>query len=117
MGNEPTAWRRRYPAHLTAAAIAAAALACVASVEPAFAQARTATTTLSCSAAAALVTERGAIVLSTGPTTYDRFVAGGGACDRNQTTEPAYEGTADVQQCFIGYRCRGRTGGGGNGGN
>jgi hypothetical protein len=116
MRNEPTACRRRSPARLTAA-IAAAALAYGGSLEPASAQARTATTTLSCSAAAALVTERGAIVLSTGPTTYDRFVAGGSACDRYQTTEPAYERTADAQQCFIGYRCRGRTGGGGNGGN
>src|SRR3954471_18411138 len=95
----------------------AAALACVTALAPASAQVRASTSSLSCSAAAGLVAARGAIVLSTGPATYDRFVSGGEGCDRNQTTEAAYERTADSQQCFIGYRCRGRTGGSGNGGN
>lgn len=61
---------------------------------------------MTCSQASALVASRGAIVLHTSPSTYDRFVSNSGACPLGQYTEPAWVRTADRAQCFIGYRCR-----------
>jgi hypothetical protein len=72
------------------------------------AQTRPLTTALPCAAVSALVTARGAIVLGTGPYTYDRYVSNAGECGIGQTTEPAFERAADNAQCFVGYRCRGR---------
>lgn len=72
----------------------------------ALAQSAGTTQAMSCGQAAGLVGARGAVVLHTGPFTYDRFVSGPGFCLRDQTTEPVWVGTADVAQCFIGYRCR-----------
>ena len=81
----------------------------------AHAQPRPSTTEMPCASVAGLVATRGAVVLSTGPNTYDRYVANGDACDRGQGTEPAFERTHDAAQCFIGYRCtRGFGGGRGN---
>ena len=61
---------------------------------------------LSCGQAQALVASEGAIVMSTGTYTYSRFVASVAACERGETTEPAWTNTADNPQCFVGYRCR-----------
>jgi hypothetical protein len=72
---------------------------------PALAQPRPLTTAMPCSAAQALVRSDAPILLSTGANTYDRFVAHLGQCSADQTTEPAFEQTADAPQCFIGYRC------------
>jgi hypothetical protein len=72
----------------------------------AFGQTAGTTQAMSCNRAAAVVASRGAVVLHTGPTTYDRFVSGSGACAVNQLTEPAWVRTSDRAQCFIGYRCR-----------
>ena len=81
----------------------------------AHAQPRPSTTEMPCASVARLVAARGAVVLSTGPNTYDRYVASGDACERGQGTEPAFERTYDVAECFIGYRCtRGFGGGRGN---
>lgn len=76
---------------------------CLAS--PCFAQVRPDTTKMSCKAAANLVRSRGAVVLSTGPTTYDRYVASDGFCQSDEITRPAFVPAADNQQCFIGYYC------------
>jgi hypothetical protein len=84
----------------------AAVLACV--PELTLAQPRPSTLAMSCQQARALVASRGAIVLSTGRHTYDRFVAHVGFCEIEQTTEPAFEPTADHPQCPIGNRCRSR---------
>ncbi len=81
-----------------------------------FSQGRVSMETMTCRAAEGLVTSRGAVVLGTGPYTYDRFVRDGSYCDIRQTTRPAYERTADSAQCFIGYQCRARDGGGNGGG-
>ncbi len=79
------------------------------------AQARPSTTEMPCASVVRLVAARGAVVLSTGPNTYDRYVASGDACDRGQGTEAAFERASDAAQCFIGYRCtRGFAGGRGN---
>ena len=72
---------------------------------PCFAQARPNTATMSCRAAAGLVASHGAIVLSTGPTTYDRYVVGDGYCNRDEVTKPAFVPSADNPECFIGYYC------------
>ena len=92
------------------AAVAAVAVATSVSAQP-----RPNTTTVACSAIASLVKARGAVVLTTGPNSYDRFVADGSFCDRGQGVEPAFERAADTAQCFIGYRCtRAFAGGRGN---
>ena len=74
----------------------------------AVAQPRLSTLSMSCRQAQALVASRGAIVLSTGQYTYDRYVSHVGFCEIEQTTEPAFEPTADNPQCLIGNRCRSR---------
>jgi hypothetical protein len=83
--------------------VAACLALCAAS--PCLSQGRPDTTTMSCQAAASLVGARGAIVLSTGPTTYDRYVLDEGFCTRDEITKPAFVPTADNRQCFIGYYC------------
>jgi hypothetical protein len=60
---------------------------------------------MSCRAAANLVSASGAIVLSTGPSTYDRYVVGDGYCQRDEMTMPAFVRSGDNPQCFIGYYC------------
>jgi hypothetical protein len=60
---------------------------------------------MQCKAAAALVASHGAIVLSTGPSTYDRYVQDDGFCQRDEITMPAFVHSADNPQCFIGYYC------------
>jgi hypothetical protein len=72
---------------------------------PCLAQGRPNTTTMSCKAAAGLVAAHGAIVLSTGQWTYDRYVEDQGFCQRDEATRPAFVPTADNRQCFIGYTC------------
>ena len=69
-------------------------------------QGRPYTPSMSCRAATALVAARGAIVLGTGPNTYERVVVHGGFCSIEQTTAPAWETTSDNPQCFVGYRCK-----------
>lgn len=86
---------------LTSAALAAA----LAPAGLAGAQGRPDITAMSCAAAADLVARSGAIVLTTGPITYARFVRDGGFCTVETTTKPAYEQTRDLPRCFVGYLC------------
>jgi hypothetical protein len=60
---------------------------------------------LSCAQAQALVASRGQVVMSTSPTTYDRFVASAQFCDRTDYLEGAAVPTLDVPACPVGYRC------------
>lgn len=69
------------------------------------AEARPNTLTMSCAQATALVSRAGAIVLSTGAHTYDRYVANNGFCIPGQATLPARVPTADDPYCTIGYTC------------
>jgi hypothetical protein len=79
----------------------------------AFAQSRPSTETMTCSQAQSFVASRGAVLMSTGPTTYDRFVSGRIGCSGNDVAEPAYVRTRDNPQCAL-YVCQGfRRGGGG----
>jgi hypothetical protein len=84
------------------------AAAFVALSAEAFAQSRPLTTRMSCSQARGLVAAQGAIVLNTGPLTYDRYVRASGACALGEVIEPAWVPTADSAQCAIGYRCASR---------
>ncbi|WP_019906210.1 hypothetical protein [Methylobacterium sp. 77] len=70
------------------------------------AQGRPATPAMLCAEAAALVNRAGAIVMTTGPITYDRIVRDGGFCALPEAPKPAFEMTRDVAKCFVGYVCR-----------
>lgn len=89
-----------------ACAALAPVLAAVAVPAPAFAQARAYAPDLSCAAVANLVATHGAVVLGTGPNTYDRYVrdlsfcAGGG-----EALKPEWVRSRDRPQCFVGYTC------------
>ncbi|ACL60847.1 hypothetical protein [Methylobacterium nodulans] len=63
---------------------------------------------LPCGQVAAIVTQRGAALVSTGPYTYERLVRDMGFCTIEQTTEPFYGPSAEAGQCFLGYRCKDR---------
>jgi hypothetical protein len=67
--------------------------------------ARPNTLTMSCDEAIALVQRAGAIVLSTGRYTYDRFVAHNGFCIPGQDVRRAMAPTEDTRYCTIGYTC------------
>ncbi len=75
----------------------------------AWAQTRPLTLRMSCDRAQGLVAAQGAAVLSTGPLTYDRYVAAGNQCLLGEVAEPAWAPTADTPQCPLGYRCVART--------
>jgi hypothetical protein len=67
--------------------------------------ARPNTLTMSCDEAIALVQRAGAIVLSTGRYTYDRFVADNSFCIPGQDVRRAMAPTEDTRYCTIGYTC------------
>lgn len=77
-------------------------------VGEAFAQGRPSTLNMSCQQARSLVASRGAIVLSTGQFTYDRFVAHRGFCNFDEDTVATWAPTRDTPQCMVGYRCERR---------
>ncbi len=72
----------------------------------ALAQTRPDSLRMSCEAARRLVSERGAVVLGSGPDIYDRYVSTQGFCQRDEYTDPVWLPSADSRQCFIGYRCK-----------
>lgn len=71
----------------------------------ALAQARPDTRTMTCEGVRALVADRGAVVLTTGPHTYDRFVAGTGYCALPEVALPVSVPTRDGDGCVV-YACR-----------
>ena len=72
------------------------------------AEARPNTTQMSCAQAAATVARAGAIVLSTGAHTYERYVATNAFCLPGENTESAAAPTLDSPYCAVGYVCRQR---------
>ena len=80
-----------------------AALTASAAAQPHPAAAR-----MTCAQAAGLVASAGAAVLSTGPRTYERFVAHAGLCLIGEIGLPAWVATADAPQCPVGVLCRER---------
>ncbi|MEP0236057.1 MAG: hypothetical protein ABJO97_10950 [Roseibium sp.] len=72
-----------------------------------YAQARPDTRTMTCAQAQALVKQRGEIVMTTGPNTFERFIADARFCySRTPLTAPAFAPTKDNQKCAVGKRCR-----------
>jgi hypothetical protein len=67
--------------------------------------ARQSTLSMTCPQAAATVASAGAIVLTTGQFTYDRFVAHVGFCMHDEVARPAVAPTLDSPYCSLGYRC------------
>jgi hypothetical protein len=67
--------------------------------------ARPNTTAMTCAEATATVAFAGAIVLSTGEFTYQRFVSGIGHCMPRQTTGPGVAPTRDNRSCQVGFIC------------
>ena len=61
---------------------------------------------MSCAETRALVQSRGAVVISTGQHTYDRFVASANFCIWGERLEPAWTGTGEGARCQIGFVCR-----------
>ncbi len=74
-------------------------------VAPGVALARPDSTAMSCRDAAALVARQGAVVMATGPNTYDRYVSQIRYCAGGEELKPEWVPTRDVRQCFIGYTC------------
>lgn len=72
----------------------------------AMAQSGPTTLTMTCAQARAIVASQGAVVLHTGPTTYDRFVRDASFCALQEMIRPSFARTADVAQCPIGGVCR-----------
>ena len=70
------------------------------------AEARPNTTAMSCGEAAATVARAGAIVLTTGEHTYERFVAASTFCLGGEIAESGIAPTADSKRCQVGYICR-----------
>jgi hypothetical protein len=71
----------------------------------ALAQSRPQSVAMTCRAAAALVFQRGAIVLGTGGYTYDRYVRDRSFCEITEATKAAFAPMLDNPQCFVGYTC------------
>lgn len=78
----------------------------MASTGTALAQARPDTMRMSCAAAAEMVRRAGAIVLSSGPNIYDRYVVSQGFCPKEEATVPTWVPAGDNPNCFIGFVCQ-----------
>ncbi|MFG1423702.1 hypothetical protein [Roseixanthobacter liquoris] len=75
----------------------------LAAVPPA--SARPASYKMSCAATAGLVQNRGAALLDTSPTTFDRYVRDITFCMPGEALRPEWVRTRDNPQCFVGYTC------------
>ncbi len=72
------------------------------------AQARPDARKMTCDQAQSLVLQHGAIVISTGQYTYQRFVSSRRYCDYWEWTRSAWTATRDNPKCRIGYICEAR---------
>lgn len=70
------------------------------------AQARPDTRAMDCANAQALVQQNGAVVLSTGTHTYDRFVRSQSFCTYSEVAQMTWVPTTDDRQCPVGYTCK-----------
>jgi hypothetical protein len=70
------------------------------------AEARPSTLDMSCNQAQELVASRGAVVLSTGRYTFNRFVASHAYCLFGEHAERASAPTRDRRSCPLGYVCK-----------
>lgn len=88
---------------LTRSAIAVAALAAFSA--PLAAQGRPDVRAMTCGQVHALIAQRGAVVLTTGQHTYDRFVAGRRWCDHPNIPMAVRITTRDTDRCVI-HNCQ-----------
>ena len=58
-----------------------------------------------CAEVQAAVKQARAILMTTGPHTYDRIVSGQGQCGPTQRAFRRYAPTLDNPKCFVGYYC------------
>lgn len=72
------------------------------------AQSRPSTLTMTCGQAAATVATYGAVVMTTGQHTFDRFVAHQGFCLPGEVADRATAPTLDSPNCAVGYTCEQR---------
>jgi hypothetical protein len=75
-------------------------------VTSAMAQTGATTLTMTCARARGIVASQGAVVLRTGPVTYDRYVRDSSFCAHQEVARPVWVRTADTAQCPIGAVCR-----------
>lgn len=61
---------------------------------------------MTCAQAQQMVARYGAVVMTTGPHTYFRFVSNASYCDRWENAYVKYGRTRDTPQCPVGYECR-----------
>lgn len=61
---------------------------------------------LSCRSLEKIMKSRGAVVIGTSPTEYDRYVNSSQFCYSSQHTVAAWVPSADEADCFVGYTCR-----------
>lgn len=71
---------------------------------PAFAQGRPDARSMSCEQVQSLILSNGAVVLTTGQHTYDRYVANRSFCNREETPVMESLSTTDTNRCRV-YRC------------
>ena len=67
--------------------------------------ARPSTLAMTCSQAQSMVASQGAVVMSTGAHTYNRFVANPGFCEFNEWANWTTAPTKDQRACGVGYTC------------
>lgn len=67
--------------------------------------ARPSTLGMTCNQAQRYLASRGAVVMSTGEHTYNRFVVSGGYCEVAEWAESATAPTKDARNCPLGYTC------------
>lgn len=90
---------------LASIALAGGVFVSVAASGPAAAQsARPNSTTMTCAQVQALIDRSGALLLSTGPHTFDRYVANASQCARGEYLRRDYVPTRDTDRCFA-KRC------------
>jgi hypothetical protein len=81
-------------------------IAMISCATEALAQSGATTLTMTCATARGIVASQGAVVLRTGPTTYDRYVRDSSFCALHETARPAWVRTVDTAQCPVGGVCR-----------
>jgi len=75
---------------------------------PGIAHARPDVRTMTCAQARGLVLQYGAVVMTTGRHTYERYVASQGYCYRPDVIQRAWIATGDTSRCQIGFTCEQR---------
>lgn len=95
----------RFPAAARSTAPGALLGVALATLGSAAAQARPDSLTMTCAAAARLVSSNGAVVMGTGPNIFDRYVISVRYCSGFEVLKPEWIKTKDNPQCFVGYTC------------